>query len=172
MPGTGGVAIGITPSRRPVRRAFPAHGSFRVEAIRGRSLFSASRNSSHRAFLTAGCCVSASRRSTNAGGIAASSRCVLDGKDFPKTGKFFPSRTPHEHQIARGHFRKHCRRKIRAEGARRRAVEAVREADRAKAEAWSIRMESYGGPAQPSPTIRQCLNGGLPYLAAGPMPPL
>jgi hypothetical protein len=25
-------------------------------------------------------------------------------------------------------------------------------------------MEGYGGPAQPSPTIRQCLNGGLGWL--------
>jgi hypothetical protein len=51
--------------------------------------------------------------------------------------------------------------KIRAEGARERAKQAVREADRAEAEAWSIRMEGYGGPAQPSPTIGECLNGGL-----------
>src|SRR6202011_1747702 len=25
-------------------------------------------------------------------------------------------------------------------------------------------MEGYGGPAQPSPTIRQCINGGLGWL--------
>jgi hypothetical protein len=50
--------------------------------------------------------------------------------------------------------------KIRAEGARKRAAEATREADRADAEAWSIQMEAFGGPAQPSPTIAQCLNGG------------
>jgi hypothetical protein len=25
-------------------------------------------------------------------------------------------------------------------------------------------MEAYGGPAQPSPTIAQCLNGGLGWL--------
>jgi hypothetical protein len=50
--------------------------------------------------------------------------------------------------------------KIRAEGARKRAAEAIRDADRAEAEAWSIQMEAYGGPAQPSPTIAQCLNGG------------
>jgi hypothetical protein len=49
--------------------------------------------------------------------------------------------------------------KIHAEGARERAKQAIREADRAEAEAWSIRMEGYGGPAQPSPTIAQCLNG-------------
>src|SRR5436305_6243384 len=54
--------------------------------------------------------------------------------------------------------------KIRAEGARKRAVQAAREADRAEAEAWSLQMEAYGGPAQPSPTIGQCLNGGLVWL--------
>jgi hypothetical protein len=54
--------------------------------------------------------------------------------------------------------------KIRAERARKRAAEAAREADRAEAEVWSIRMEGYGGPAQPSPTIGQCLNGGLGWL--------
>jgi hypothetical protein len=31
----------------------------------------------------------------------------------------------------------------------------AREADRADARAWSLRMEGYGGPAQPSPTIGQ-----------------
>ena len=54
--------------------------------------------------------------------------------------------------------------KIRAQEARQRAQEAVREADRAEAEAWSVRMEGYGGPAQPSPTIAQCLNGGMGWL--------
>ena len=54
--------------------------------------------------------------------------------------------------------------KIRAEGARKRAVEAAREADRAEAEAWSLQMEAFGGPAQPSPTIGQCINGGLGWL--------
>src|SRR5258706_10767648 len=49
--------------------------------------------------------------------------------------------------------------KIRAQAARERAEEAIREADRAEAEAWSIRMEGYGGPAQPPPTIAQCLMG-------------
>jgi hypothetical protein len=53
---------------------------------------------------------------------------------------------------------------IRAGNARERAKQAAREADRAEAEAWSIRMEGYGGPAQPSPTIGQCLNGGLGWL--------
>ena len=54
--------------------------------------------------------------------------------------------------------------KIRAGGAREAAIKAAREADRAETEAWSIRMEGYGGPAQPSPTIAQCLNGGLAWL--------
>ena len=54
--------------------------------------------------------------------------------------------------------------KIRAESARKRAAEAAREADRAEAEMWSIQMEGYGGPAQPSPTIGQCLNGGYGWL--------
>ncbi len=54
--------------------------------------------------------------------------------------------------------------KISARHARERAVKAVREADRAEAFAWSIRMEGYGGPAQPSPTLAQCINGGLCWL--------
>jgi hypothetical protein len=53
---------------------------------------------------------------------------------------------------------------IRAKNARDAAVEALRKADRAEAEAWSLRMEGNGGPAQPSPTIGQCLNGGLGWL--------
>jgi len=53
---------------------------------------------------------------------------------------------------------------IRAKNAREAAIKALRDADRAEAEAWSIRMEGYGGPAQPSPTIAQCLNGGLGWL--------
>jgi hypothetical protein len=53
---------------------------------------------------------------------------------------------------------------MRAQAAREAAQKAVREADRAEAEAWSVRMEGYGGPAQPSPTIRQCINGGLGWL--------
>jgi hypothetical protein len=52
---------------------------------------------------------------------------------------------------------------VTAEQARQRAIEAVREADRAEAHAY-LRMEGYGGPAQPSPTIAQCLNGGYGWL--------
>jgi hypothetical protein len=54
--------------------------------------------------------------------------------------------------------------KVTAEQARQRAIEAVREADRAEAQHWSLRMEGYGGPALPSPTIAQCLNGGYGFL--------
>jgi hypothetical protein len=53
---------------------------------------------------------------------------------------------------------------IRAQGAREATQRAIRDADRAEAEAWSLRMEGYGGPAQPSPTIGQCLNGGYGWL--------
>jgi hypothetical protein len=49
-------------------------------------------------------------------------------------------------------------------GARAEAKQAIREADHAEAYAWSVRMEGHGGPAQPSPTIGQCLNGGLGFL--------
>lgn len=44
------------------------------------------------------------------------------------------------------------------------AQKAAREADRAEAYAWSVRMEGYGGPAQPSPTIGQCISGGYGWL--------
>src|SRR6186997_2597507 len=54
--------------------------------------------------------------------------------------------------------------KMHAEHAREAAQKAVREADRAEAEAWSVRMEGFGGPALPAPTIAQCLNGGLGWL--------
>jgi len=54
--------------------------------------------------------------------------------------------------------------KMHADHAREAAKKAIREADRAEAAAWSVRMEGYGGPAQPAPTIGQCLNGGLAWL--------
>ena len=56
--------------------------------------------------------------------------------------------------------------KYAPKAAREDAQKAIREADRATAEAWSLRMEGYGRPAQPSPTIEQCLNGGLGWLEA------
>jgi hypothetical protein len=55
----------------------------------------------------------------------------------------------------------------KALGAPREAAQkAAREADRAEANArrWAVQMEGYGGPAQPSPTIEQCINGGLGWL--------
>src|SRR3982074_1884080 len=54
--------------------------------------------------------------------------------------------------------------RMRAEHARQDAQQAVRAADRAGARGWPIRREGYGGPAQPSPSIGQCLNGGLSWL--------
>jgi hypothetical protein len=51
--------------------------------------------------------------------------------------------------------------------AREAARQAVRDADRAEAEAWSIQMEGYGGPAQPSLTIAMPQRGLT--LAAGQM---
>src|SRR6059058_4885599 len=70
-----------------------------------------------------------------------------------------------EHQVTRSHLWRRCHgRQDTSEGARKRATEAAREADRAEAEAWSIQMEAFGGPAQPSPTIAQCLNGGYGWM--------
>jgi hypothetical protein len=37
-------------------------------------------------------------------------------------------------------------------------------ADRAEGEPWSVRMWATGGPAQPSPTIGQCISGDLGWL--------
>jgi hypothetical protein len=54
--------------------------------------------------------------------------------------------------------------RISAQRARERAREAVREADAAECLLWSEHMEGFGGPAQPSPTIAQCLNGGYGWL--------
>jgi hypothetical protein len=54
--------------------------------------------------------------------------------------------------------------KINAESAHERAKEAAREADAAECLLWSEQMEGFGGPAQPSPTIAQCLNGGYGWL--------
>ena len=54
--------------------------------------------------------------------------------------------------------------KIGIESARRKAREAAIEEDAAACQLWSATMEGYGGPAQPSPTIAQCLNGGYWFL--------
>jgi hypothetical protein len=46
---------------------------------------------------------------------------------------------------------------------KRRVGEAlIREADSLACQSWNERMWSDGGPAQPSPTIGQAINGGLP----------
>jgi hypothetical protein len=51
--------------------------------------------------------------------------------------------------------------KIHAEHVRDRAKEVIREPDTAECLLWS---EGFGGPAQPSPTIVRCLNGGYGWL--------
>jgi len=48
--------------------------------------------------------------------------------------------------------------------ARPRAKEAAGEAEAAECLLWSEQMEGFSGPAQPSPTIAQCLNGGYGWL--------
>src|SRR5690242_3617226 len=54
--------------------------------------------------------------------------------------------------------------RIHAEHARKTAADATREADAAECMLWSAQMEGFGGPAQPSPTIGQALNGGFGFL--------
>jgi hypothetical protein len=44
------------------------------------------------------------------------------------------------------------------------AAEARRVADHLACVAWSQRMLAFQGPAQPSPTLGDALNGGYPYL--------
>ena len=52
-----------------------------------------------------------------------------------------------------------------ASAEKRAAGEAlIREADRLLTESWNERMWAEGGPAQPSPTIGQAVNGGHPWL--------
>src|SRR6202035_1210436 len=72
----------------------------------------------------------------------------------------------HEHQIALNDLRRppSWPGEISAEGAREAAKKATRDADRAGAEAWSIRMDGYGGQSQPSPMIAQSLIGGYGWL--------
>ena len=45
-----------------------------------------------------------------------------------------------------------------------RAAEARKEADKLACQAWNARMLGYKGPAQPSPTLGDALNGGYRYL--------
>jgi hypothetical protein len=54
--------------------------------------------------------------------------------------------------------------KISAQHAREQAKKAIRDADAAECLLWSEQMEGFGGPAQPSPTIAQCLNSGYGWL--------
>lgn len=54
--------------------------------------------------------------------------------------------------------------RIHLRKAREDADNAIRERDAAECLLWSTQMEGYGGPAQPSPTIAQCLNGGYGWL--------
>jgi hypothetical protein len=54
--------------------------------------------------------------------------------------------------------------RISARYAREQAIRAAREADAAECLLWSEQMEGFGGPAQPSPTLAQCLNGGYGWL--------
>jgi hypothetical protein len=54
--------------------------------------------------------------------------------------------------------------KVHAQHAREQATKTAREADAAECLLWSEQMEGFGGPAQPSPTLAQCLNGGYGWL--------
>jgi Fe-S-cluster-containing hydrogenase component 2 len=54
--------------------------------------------------------------------------------------------------------------RISARHAREQLSRAICEADAAECLLWSEQMEGFGGPAQPSPTIAQCLNGGYGWL--------
>jgi len=45
-----------------------------------------------------------------------------------------------------------------------RASSARKESDKLACVAWNERMLGYRGPAQPSPTIGDAINGGYPYL--------
>jgi hypothetical protein len=44
------------------------------------------------------------------------------------------------------------------------AAEARKKADRLACDAWNQRMLAFQGPAQPSPTLGDCLNAGYLYL--------
>lgn len=44
------------------------------------------------------------------------------------------------------------------------AAEARKKADRLACQAWNARMLDFQGPAQPSPTLGDALNGGYRYL--------
>jgi hypothetical protein len=73
--------------------------------------------------------------------------------------------TSDEHQDTRGHlgWPDHGRGHARPNGPPRRN-EGRPCGGPCRGGSWSVRMEGYGGPAQPSPTIGQCLNGGYGWL--------
>jgi hypothetical protein len=52
----------------------------------------------------------------------------------------------------------------RSEEKRRVGEALIREADNLACQSWNEKMWSDGGPAQPSPTIAQAINGGFPWL--------
>ncbi|MEA2918214.1 MAG: hypothetical protein QOJ15_10295 [Bradyrhizobium sp.] len=52
----------------------------------------------------------------------------------------------------------------RSEEKRRYGEVLIREADNLACQRWNEKMWSDGGPAQPSPTIGQAINGGFPWL--------
>jgi hypothetical protein len=52
----------------------------------------------------------------------------------------------------------------RAEEKRRLGEALIREADNLACQSWNERMWSDGGPAQPSPTIGEAIDGGFPWL--------
>jgi hypothetical protein len=54
-------------------------------------------------------------------------------------------------------------RRVELSWARDQWLAKQREADRARCQYWNLRM-SERGPAQPSPTIRQAVHGGFPFL--------
>src|SRR5262249_20028087 len=54
--------------------------------------------------------------------------------------------------------------RIHYDWAARQAKDALQVAHAAACELWSHQMEGFGGPAQPSPTIGQALNGGYGFL--------
>jgi len=58
---------------------------------------------------------------------------------------------------------------MNADSARKLAVDAAREADRAEARAWSLRMEGFDGLAQPTVTglIVQTTGSFVPALVIG-----
>src|ERR1700732_3340779 len=47
---------------------------------------------------------------------------------------------------------------------RREGEALIREADNLAAQSWNEKMWSDGGPIDPSPTIDQAINGGVPWL--------